>query len=333
MASTAPPRRGRFLRRLFHLSVFIFIVCGAGAAYQAWEVRGETQKFPPPGQLVDIGGRRLHLLCIGEGAPIVLFESSGLGSAVSADRVRNEIAKRTRVCSYDRRGMGWSDPGPSGPITVNQFVDDLDQLLAHAKLPPPYVVVSASFGGLTTEMFARRHPDLIAGLVFLDAANSVALERVLPKIADYYPKTACLAQPAAMIGLVRAVDPLGLRKDSDEVSISRIYRSEPMQTICGIVRGADQSLAEFRAAPPLSRDVPLTVLIAGAPRPMLPLGVRLVDPDLVREAQREFAGHSSKGSWRIVERSDHLIATSDPAAVTAAILEQLGPQRSATVRR
>lgn len=332
LAPSAPPRGGRFLRRLFHLLVFVAIVCGAGAAYQAWEVRGETQKFPPPGQMVDIGGRRLHLLCIGEGAPIVLFESSGLGSAVSADRVRNEIAKQTRVCSYDRRGMGWSDPGPSGPITVNQFVDDLDQLLTRAKLPPPYIVVAASFGGLTAEMFARRYPDRVAGLVFLDAANSVALERVLPKIADYYPKTACLAQPAAMVGLVRVVDPLGLRKDNDETSISRIYRSEPMQTICGIVRGADQSLAEFRAAPPLSRDVPLTVLIAGAPRPMLPLGVRLVDPDLLREAQREFAGHSSKGSWRVVERSDHLIASSDPGAVSAAILEQLGPQRS-TVRR
>jgi len=121
---TIMERGGRFLRRLFHLLVFVAIVCGAGAAYQAWEVSAETQKFPPPGQLVDIGGRRLHLLCVGEGAPIVLFESSGLGSAVSADRVRNEIAKQTRVCSYDRRGMGWSDPGPSGPITVNQFVDE-----------------------------------------------------------------------------------------------------------------------------------------------------------------------------------------------------------------
>ena len=328
MATTAPPRRGRFLRRLFHLLVFIAIVCGAGAGYQAWEVRAETEKFPPPGRLVDIGGRRLHLLCVGEGAPIVLFESSGFGSAVSAERVRNEIAKRTRVCSYDRRGMGWSDPGPSGAITVNQFVDDLDQLLTRAELRPPYVVVSASIGGLTAEMFARRHPERVVGMVFLDAANSVALERVLPKIADYYPGTACFARAAAMVGLVRAIDPLGLRKDNDEMAISRIYRPEPMQTICGMVRGADQSLAEFRAAPPLSRDVPLTVLIAGAPRPILPLGIRLVDPDLLRDAQREFAGHSSKGSWRLLERSDHLIAISEPDAVSAAIISQL-PIRTA----
>ena len=327
MASTAPPRRGRFLRRLFHLLVFIAIVCGAGAAYQAWEVRAETATFPPPGRLVDIGGRRLHLLCVGEGAPIVLFESSGFGSAISAERVRNEIAKRTRVCSYDRRGMGWSDAGPSGAITVNQFVDDLDQLLKNADLRPPYVVVSASIGGLTAEMFARRHPEQIAGLVFLDAANSLSLERVLPKIADYYPATACLAKPAAMVGLVRAVDPLGLRKDNDAMTISRVYRPEPMQTICGMVRGADQTLAQFRAAPPLSRDVPLTVLIAGAPRPMLPLGIRLVDPDLLRGAQREFAGQSSKGTWRLLERSDHLIATSEPDVVSAAIIEQLGPHR------
>ena len=331
MASTAPPRRGRFLRLLFQLSIVVAIVCGAGAGYQAWAVSGETAKFPPPGQLVDIGGRRLHLVCLGTGSPIVLFETSGFGSALESLAVRTDVAKHTRVCSYDRRGMGWSDPGPSGPITVGNLVDDLDQLLQRANLPPPYVVVSASIGGLTTELFARRHPDRVVGLVFLDATNSVALARMLPQIKKYTPQVACLAGPAVTVGLVRAVDPLGLRAQNDLVSISRIYRPAPMESICGLVRGADESLAEFVAAPPLARDVPLTVLIAGASRAMLPLGVRLVDPDDMRTAQQEFAKLSTKGVAQIVQYSDHLIANSEPGVVTAAILEQVG--RSTPMRR
>jgi len=114
-----------------------------------------------------------------------------------------------------------------------------------------------------------------------------------------------------------------LRAQNDEVSISRIYRFAPMEAICGLVRGADGTLAELSAAPPLAREVPLAVLIAGASRAVLPLGVRLVDPNDLRTAQLEFAKLSTKGVAQVVQYSDHLIANSQPDAVTAAILAQL----------
>jgi protein-S-isoprenylcysteine O-methyltransferase Ste14 len=81
----------------------------AGLIYEAAEDARATEAFPAPGKLVDIGGRRLHLLCMGEGSPTVMFETSGFGSAVSATRVRERVSGRTTVCSYDRAGMGWSD--------------------------------------------------------------------------------------------------------------------------------------------------------------------------------------------------------------------------------
>ena len=89
----------------------------AGALYQSLSVRREAKRFPPPGRLVPVADqRRLHLLCIGEGEPTVLFEASAFGGALSSRGAREEIATRTRVCSYDRMGMGWSDAG-SGAIS------------------------------------------------------------------------------------------------------------------------------------------------------------------------------------------------------------------------
>ena len=101
--------------------------------YEAYADGMAAQEFPPPGMLVDIGGRRLHLLCIGEGEPTVIFESSGFGNAVSFVRARERLASRTTVCSYDRSGMGWSDPG-HGPVSTGDLVRDLAVLQDRAKL-------------------------------------------------------------------------------------------------------------------------------------------------------------------------------------------------------
>jgi pimeloyl-ACP methyl ester carboxylesterase len=146
----------------------------AGALYQSVSIRRESGRFPPPGRLVDVGGRRLHLLCIGEGQPTVVFEPSGFGNALSSSKARAEVAAVTRVCSYDRMGTGWSDPGPA-TISVGILADDLDRLLTQAGMPAPYVLVPSSIGGLTVELFARRHPERVAGLVYADGATSGAL--------------------------------------------------------------------------------------------------------------------------------------------------------------
>ena len=95
--------------------------------------------------MVDIGGRRLHLVCIGQGEPTVIFEASGWGNALSSSKARERLATRTMVCSYDRRGRGWSDPAP-GITTVAALAADLGVLQDRAKLPWPVVIVAASTG-------------------------------------------------------------------------------------------------------------------------------------------------------------------------------------------
>lgn len=125
-------------------------------------------RYPPPGRLLDIGGRRLHLYETGEGNPTVLLEAGVAATSLSWRPVQNEIARFARVASYDRAGLGWSD-APSEPLTLSRFVDDLRALIETAQLAPPYILVAHSFGGLIVRSFALRYPKDVAGLVLVDA--------------------------------------------------------------------------------------------------------------------------------------------------------------------
>src|ERR1700685_1952995 len=91
----------------------IVVLAAAGALYQLIGPHVDQQKLPPPGKLIDVGGYRLHLYCTGAGSPTVVMEAMSGGWSVYWSTVQPEIAKMTRICSYDRAGYGWSDPGPT----------------------------------------------------------------------------------------------------------------------------------------------------------------------------------------------------------------------------
>lgn len=132
-----------------------------------------------PGKLVDIGGFRLHINCEGEGVPTIIFDSGVGGFSLEWDRIQNVLARRTRVCSYDRAGYGWSDLGPL-PRTSERITRELHTLLAKAEVSGPYILAGHSFGGYTAQLFARNYPDETAGLVLIDASHPEQIER-LPK--------------------------------------------------------------------------------------------------------------------------------------------------------
>ncbi|MBV8842311.1 MAG: alpha/beta hydrolase [Bryobacterales bacterium] len=122
---------------------------------------------PPPGQMVDLGGRRLHLNCTGSGAPSVIVENGGGGFSVEWALVQPLVARRTRICTYDRAGYAWSDRGPVDD-GIEQIVDDLNLLLRTAHISPSYVLVGQSLGSLYIRAYQRRFPEQVAGLVFVD---------------------------------------------------------------------------------------------------------------------------------------------------------------------
>ena len=124
---------------------------------------------PAPGALIDVGGHRLHLHCRGAGGPPVVFDAALGASSLSWTYVLPEVAAFSRACAFDRAGFAWSDAGPL-PRTTSRIVEELRALLAAAAVPPPYVLVGHSFGGLTVRLFLQRFPQEVAGLVLLDPA-------------------------------------------------------------------------------------------------------------------------------------------------------------------
>jgi pimeloyl-ACP methyl ester carboxylesterase len=125
---------------------------------------------PPPGRLVDIGGRRLQLNCQGSGSPTVIFEAGASAFAIDWALVQPRVARVTRACSYDRARYGWSDPSPSAEMPEN-VVRDLHRLLQSAGERPPYVMVGHSRGGVYVRIFQRRYPGEVAAMVLVDPSH------------------------------------------------------------------------------------------------------------------------------------------------------------------
>jgi pimeloyl-ACP methyl ester carboxylesterase len=134
--------------------------------------KASPESYPPPGRLVDIGPRMLHLYCTGKGTPTVVLIAGGGAFAIDWALVQPKVAERTRVCSYDRAGLGWSGPGPEQNI-VDENVSDLHALLQASGEPAPYVLVGASIAGIYIQAYQRAFPRDVAALVFTNSSNRI----------------------------------------------------------------------------------------------------------------------------------------------------------------
>src|SRR6185503_5766216 len=122
------------------LIICILVFAAAGVLYQFIATQSDIRNYPAPGQLVDVGGYRLHMYCVGQGSPTVVLEAAADMMSADWGWIQPEIAKQTRVCAYDRAGMGWSEPGPQ-PRDARQISTELHTLLTNAGIPGPYILV------------------------------------------------------------------------------------------------------------------------------------------------------------------------------------------------
>jgi pimeloyl-ACP methyl ester carboxylesterase len=170
------------------------LTCSAPRAAQQLDA-GAPSAEPVPGfASVDIGGRSLRYRCTGEGTPTVLIEPGGgvsletvfsWGRPIGWAVIVPQISKLTRVCVYDRAGLGRSDPAPL-PRTSLDVAKDLHELLARAHVAPPYVFAGQSFGGMNARMFASLYPQTIAGMVLVDSSHP----DMYPELAKVLPSRA-----------------------------------------------------------------------------------------------------------------------------------------------
>jgi pimeloyl-ACP methyl ester carboxylesterase len=151
------------------------LLLGSGAVYQTVGTVCDRRRFPPPGRLVRVNNRLMHIHATGEGAPTVLFESGMGASCLSWTHVQPAVAEFSRAVSYDRAGHGWSDPA-HGPRTAQQIAQELHALLNIAEVPGPYVLVGHSFGGYVTRAFARLYREEVVGMVLVDSIHPAEWE-------------------------------------------------------------------------------------------------------------------------------------------------------------
>lgn len=314
-------RKRRWLRWLGRFFVLVVGLIVSGVVYETLAEDVDRRAFPAPGQLVDIGGYRLHINCTGTGSPTVVIDAGWGNWSLLWTEVQAEVAKTTRVCSYDRAGMGYSEAGPL-PRDAQHMAAELHKLLEQAGIAGPYVMVGHSLGGLPVRLFAHEYSTEVSGVVLIDSMSP----RQRTEHATVAPENASEANGGllptmlARIGLVRMLGgPLGLFEDlpaeieAQFVAFSVIPR--------GVQAWADEgasmsvSLAQADAIKTLG-DLPLTVLTAG-----------LNDHKDWHAMQAEMLQLSSNSRQIVVENSGHGIQIEQPQAAVAAIVDMVSQVR------
>lgn len=202
---------GTLARWLFRALAVLAGLALAGSIWESLAERRDRVAFPPPGRLVDAGGHRLHVRIDGvdQPGPTVILEV-GIGGATSCNWgwVRPEVARFARVVSYDRGGLGWSDPAPL-PRDGRRLVAELHTALGNAGVHGPYVFVGHSYGGLLAWLFTDAYPGEVAGLVLAEPSHPRLFERApgFRRIVRGMRWAARLAPALARLGLIRAALP------------------------------------------------------------------------------------------------------------------------------
>lgn len=276
---------------------------------------------PPPGRMVDIGGRRLHINCLGEGNPVIILDSGVGGFSLEWTPVQRILAGKVRTCAYDRAGYAWSEPGPS-PRATSQLVQELHTLLHNAGIAPPYVLAGHSFGGYNVMYFSTQYPDETAGLVLVDSSHPEQTER-LPDIPARRDKSTS----SEMVTLFQGQSSIAWYPEDVRPALMHIlssvtlYRTQHWESLNFAL-----SARQIEHAGPLP-DVPLIVVSRG----------KRVWPDdpygdaLEREwkkMQAEMVLFTSHGRQVIAERSGHLVHLEQPDLVAESILSVVNEVRS-----
>lgn len=299
-----------------------------GTIYESIAEAADAKAYPPPGQLVDVGGHRLHLYCTGTGSPTVVIDA-GLGDwSTSWSFVQQEVAKTTRVCTYDRAGLGWSESGPL-PRDAKQHAKELHALLQNAGVPGPFVMVGHSLGGLDVRIFAHDYSSEVAGVVLVDSMSPSQITQS-PATESSEPQSQPFSIQAtlARFGVARVVVKLlsgviPTMPPGQEAYYPLYVRPQNFQTTDNEYQGVPDSGAQAAAVTTFG-DLPLIVLTAG-----------LNDNPGWPEWQSELLQLSSNSQQMIAENSGHTVQLDEPQMAVDAILQMVGASRNAgaTLRR
>ena len=294
----------------------VLSACLVGTATESLVARGDRERYPAPGRVVDTPHGSLHLHCTGRGSPTVLLEA-GLGEpGLSWVEIQRELDRSVTVCSYDRAGYGWS-PAAEGNWDAHGAAVQVTQALDATDHGGPYLVVAHSLGALVARELRQAKPEAVVGMVLLDPTNEVVLQRVgTPALA--------ITERTAMLALARSG---AVRLFGDRL-IPSLVGSQPPRDLLSQApaayhsRAVVASLRELRGAPGAARqllmredtdwaDLPVTVVSAANA------------PQQDREHHRAIAARSARGQHLVAGSGGHYVHYDNPDLVVAAVCDVL----------
>jgi len=317
---------------LLGLVVALLALAVAGAIYQAIATELAERAYPAPGEMVDVGGYSLHINCVGQDSPTVVLDAGSGAFSAQWVRVQREVSETTRVCAYDRAGMGWSEMGPD-PRDAKQITSELHTLLSKAGIEGPYVLVGHSFGGMYMQTYAARYPEEVAGVGLVDTSTDPDQFSQRPEARDsnepQEQRSALVSQLVrlgvslpARLGVVRLLSKL----DPAPPELPPQQRAQ-IDALAPSTRGVTTFALEFLASTQTLRlgspgslgNKPLAVVTAGKSEPSW------------LKRQDKLATLSSNSIHRVVKGATHeslLYDRSDSQATSAAIVEVVASVRN-----
>lgn len=354
------------LFRVATMSAVVFAQVAATSPAKPWGY--DINWYLHPQRLVDIGGRRLNMLCTGNGSPTVILEAGLLADLSAWRRVQPAISRHTRVCSYDRAGLGFSDPA-APPRDASAIVRDLHALLRTAGIAPPYVLVGWSSGGLYTRLYQYRFPSEVVGLVEIDpdsefigmADYSKIVTTVMKKprawfdqqVRDWYKqydncainvaRGTCAFFPGGPAAYERKLRSAGCPKVSPaacalaEIRGKHLARASFWKDEALELEATDKSAAEVRAMQRPYGSLPLIVLTDSEKGDVDNSGPVTVAAQRAEwrakdKAEERIAELSAVGAHFVVDGSPHDIQLVYPTVVISAVDEVIDQARYSATR-
>jgi pimeloyl-ACP methyl ester carboxylesterase len=241
----------------------IFIAILAFIAFSFSSAKAETS-VKPTGKLVNLGYAKMHLICLGKGGPTVILDAGAGGWSIHWFEVQKELSKFTRVCSYDRLGLGWSDLGEM-PRTVRKDAQDLHQLLQKSGEKAPFILAGHSYGGYIARVYYDMFPENIAGIALIDSAHEKQWEALpgLQQMLQFGISAAKGNLEKAKQGKLKKKDfPMGVTPQLLPIYQAQMLETKTHQTGVSVLENTLENAKEVEKTKKLG-NLPLLVLSAG----------------------------------------------------------------------
>jgi pimeloyl-ACP methyl ester carboxylesterase len=294
--------------------VFIRAFTVFGAIYQLVYSSFDQHKYPPPGKVISVAKHKLHAYISGQGNPTVILEHGLGGNAIMWTLVQKEVEKFTKVLSYDRAGYGWSGNGPL-PRTSDQIAIELNSLLKNIAIEPPYILVGHSFGGYNIRVFAKKYPEKVRGLIFIDSPHEDQI---------FYTETRAdikIGKYLAWTGILRIFSLIPQIKDYSP-EVGRMIKAHMNQTrYLSTIRDECDSRPKSASQVRIARDfgnLPIVIISRGL------YNDRSENERKIWEKyQNDLTTLSSNSRHLIAHKSGHRIISEQPEIIVEAIKEMI----------